>query len=280
MTNPALISVILPAHDEAAYIGACLSALLTSEGEISAEVIVIANACSDATADVARGFAPDARARGWRLQLVETATPGKLNALNLGDDAAGGQIHVYLDADVTVSPPLLGQVADALAGKAALYASGSPVISPARSVLTRAYARFWQALPFVAEDTPGFGLFAVNAAGRARWGRFPDIISDDTFVRLSFAPHERIRVPATYRWPMVEGFVPLVRVRRRQDDGVREIARNYPVLLRNAGARSPGAGRLAVRALRDPLGFAAYAAVKLAVMAPFARSNSRWVRGR
>ncbi len=32
-------------------------------------------------------------------------------------------------------------------------------------------------------------------------------------------------MPARYDWPMIEGFAPLVRVRRRQDAGVAEVAR-------------------------------------------------------
>lgn len=83
---------------------------------------------------------------------------------------------------------------DALASTpAARYASGTPRVSPAKSWVTRAYARFWQQLPFASSDAPDFGVFAVKAAGRARWGRFPDIISNDTYVRLLFAPRERGR---------------------------------------------------------------------------------------
>uniref|UniRef100_A0AAN0MD34 Uncharacterized protein n=1 Tax=Yoonia rhodophyticola TaxID=3137370 RepID=A0AAN0MD34_9RHOB len=45
---------------------------------------------------------------------------------------------------------------------------------------------------------------------------------------MNFTPAERVEVPATYIWPMVEGFGNLVRVRRRQDIGVAEIAQKYP----------------------------------------------------
>ncbi len=69
------------------------------------------------------------------------------------------------------------------------------MIPPARSALTRAYARFWQRLPFNRTVAPGYGLYAVNAAGRARWEAFPAIISDDTFVRLQFTPENGCRLP-------------------------------------------------------------------------------------
>lgn len=280
VTRP-LLSVIVPAHNEACYIGDCIAALLASERtSYEAEIIVVANACSDRTVEIAVRHAAAAAARGWRFAVIDSPQPGKLAALNRGDAAARGGLRVYLDADVRVSPALLGQIATALDTAEPRYATGTPHVAAARTPLTRAYARFWQRLPFVAHGAPGFGLFAVNAAGRNRWGSFPDIISDDTFVRLSFAPEERLRLPAEYSWPMVEGFTNLVRVRRRQDDGVFEIGRRFPHLLVNDGTPGLGAAGLLRCALRDPAGFAAYAAVKLVVRTPFARSRQHWVRGR
>ncbi|NCO87453.1 MAG: glycosyltransferase [Rhodobacterales bacterium] len=273
------LSVILPAHDEAAYLGDCLDALLASEGALL-DIVVVANACGDATADVARGFARKVAQRGWRLQVIETPVAGKLNALNLGDQTAASPCRAYLDADVIVTPRLMGQIAGALAGPAPCYASGTPQISPAESGITRAYARFWSTLPFVTQGAPGFGLFAVNAAGRARWGLWPDIISDDTFARLHFTPEERVQVQAPYRWPMVEGFAPLVRVRRRQNAGVQEISRAYPALLSRDTKQPLGLRGLARRVAHDPLGFAVYGAVALAVKTPLFASKSRWARGR
>jgi hypothetical protein len=143
--------------------------------------------------------------------------------------------------------------------------------------VTRAYARFWQRLPFAQSNAPGYGLFAVNAAGRARWGDFPGIISDDTFVRLQFDPAERLQVAARYDWPMIEGFAALSRVRRRQDAGVAEIDRLYPGLLAREAKPQLRAGQLLGLCLHDPLGFASYAAVSLAVRL---RRGQGWSRGR
>ncbi len=243
-----------------------------------AEAVVVANGCTDDTADRARDMRALAEARGWRLTVIERATGGKPAALNAGDEAATGELRAYLDADVQVAPTLMAQLVLALAEPAPLYATGSPVIPRAASRVTRAYARFWQRLPFAAGEAPGMGLFAVNAAGRARWGVFPAIISDDTFVRLQFTPAERVQVPATYLWPMIEGFAALVRVRRRQDAGVAEIARLYPALVDREGKTRLGPWGLILLALREPVGFAVYAAVSLAVRR--SRGQTGWVRGR
>ncbi len=271
-----MLSVIIPASNEAGYIGACLQAVFASP-PIGAEVIVVANGCRDATAEVARSFAAHAQAAGWALHVLDLAQGGKPNALNQGDAAASHPMRVYLDADVVVSPELLGQIAQALSVDAPRYVAATPQIPPARSAVTRAYARFWQKLPFAQSHAGGYGLFSVNAAGRARWGAFPDIISDDTFVRLQFLPQERLQVPAQYDWPMIEGFAALTRVRRRQNLGTAEIARLYPDLMPRE-AKPPLPPQRVVRLmLADPLGFATYAVVSLAVKA---RKTQGWARGR
>ena len=273
-----MLSVILPASNEEAYIGPCLTALFASHPVPGgAEVVVVANGCRDATATRARAMAGAAKAAGWGFQLLEQAEGGKPGALNAGDGAANGTMRAYLDADVIVSPPVMAQLATALELDRPRYAGATPRIPPADSALTRAYARFWQRLPFAQSIAPGFGLFAVNAKGRTRWRDFPALISDDTFVRLQFAPEERVQVSGLYDWPMVEGFAALTRVRRRQDAGVAEIARLYPGLMQREGKAPLGAGRLTRLAAQDPVGFAAYAAVSLAVKAG---KTTGWTRGR
>ncbi|KGM86317.1 Glycosyltransferase involved in cell wall biogenesis [Roseovarius mucosus DSM 17069] len=271
------LSVIIPAHNEAGMIGECLHALFASDPVAGgAEVIVVANGCQDTT--VAEAEACRAEARDWTLTVLDLPQGGKPGALNAGEAAAQGAVLAYLDADVLVSPPLLRQINEVLDRAKPGYASGQVVIPAPRSAFSRLYAGFYRQVPFFHHGVPGCGLFAMNREGRARWGHWPGIISDDTFARLNFAPQERHAVPARYDWPIVEGFGALVRVRRRQDAGVAEIARHYPALLTNDDARPSGAGWVLRAALRAPLGFLAYIAVALAVRAR--RGGADWTRGR
>lgn len=273
------VSVIIPANDEGAYIGRCLQALLESEDlpDHAVEILVVPNGCTDATAEESRLFTQAARGRGWQFQVIELAEGNKIAALNAADAHASGDIRIYLDADVTVSPTLLHQLARALSAEAPRYASGTAQVVLPTSPLVRAYAGFWQRLPFFNSTAPGFGVYAVNAAGRARWGRFPPVISDDTFVRLSFAPDERVQVAAPYFWPMAEGVSRLIGVRRRQDRGVAEIRSGFPQLLTNDDLPRPDMVRLF---RRDPFGFVVYATVALAVRLLPQRAGLRWARGR
>lgn len=275
-----LLSVLIPAHNEEAYLPACLEALLASDmGAGEMEVLVIANGCTDGTAQVARAFQAEADKRGWRLEVLELAQGSKIAAWNAGEAAAKGELLAYLDADVTVSTALMGQIAAALDVPLPRYASGQPRITVEGDWTTRHYTRFWKTTPFLTTGVPGFGLFAMNRAGRARWGAWPQIISDDTFARLHFTPEDRLSVPARYDWPMIEGFRRLVQVRRRQDIGVAEIERLYPQLVRNNDPSGEGLP-LWRRALRDPLGFGVYGLVRATIRLPVLRSSNPWVRGR
>ncbi|WP_068299059.1 glycosyltransferase family 2 protein [Pararhodobacter sp. CCB-MM2] len=272
------LSVIIPACNEGRYIHACLSAILASEGPEGVQVIVAANGCTDDTVALSMTRSAVFEDRGWRLDVLDLPALGKMGALDAGDAVAQFPTRVYVDADVVVSPPLLAQLAQALATEAPRYASGTPVVT-AIGWSSKAFARLWVKLPFVTEGVPGFGVYAVNGAGRARWGTFPQIISDDTYVRVQFAPEERVKVPATYDWPLVEGFDRLVRVRRRQDQGVVELHEIIPAQMANEGKDAPSRGWLLRQAVADPVAFGVYAAVKLAVKAGWGRQTG-WVRGR
>jgi glycosyltransferase involved in cell wall biosynthesis len=273
-------SVIIAANNEEDYIGACLDALLAQETPAGVlDVIVVANACTDRTEDIVEDAVALFRERGWELRCLHRLAPGKVGALNVGDAAAKGVLRAYLDADVICSPALLGQLRKALAESRPLYATGTLRVMPARSWITRHYARFWQQLPFVKSGAVGVGLFAVNAAGRQRWNVFPDIISDDTFVRLHFPPTDRIEVDAAYNWPMIEGWIGLVKVRRRQDAGVREIYVSYPYLKENEAKTRLGLWGMVRLAVRYPTSFAVYALIQLIVKARQG-SSSTWTRGR
>ena len=273
------ISVIVPASNEAGYLGECLRALLKADWPHPSplDVIVVENGSTDDTAAIARAFAHDFDARNWRYRVIEHPEGNKAAALNAGDRAALAPARVYLDADVTVSPRLLTQIAEALAVPDARFVSGTLIITAPDDPVSRAYARVWARVPFMAGGVPGCGLFAVNAEGRARWDAFPDLISDDTFVRLHFTPAERQAVSAPYDWPVVRGLRNLIRVRARQNRGVAEIRAHHPELFRSDDHRPFPLGRKLALAWRDPLGFAVY--VGVAVAARLA-GDTGWSRGR
>lgn len=279
-TTLPVISILIAARNEEAYIGTCLQSLLAQIFPLAGgfEVIVAANACTDATVEKALGFARSFADLGHRLKVLNLAEGGKLGALAAAEAAAEGRVLAYLDADVTCDPTLLAEIVGVLDHEVPLYATGTLHVAKAATAITRIYARIWVRLPFVQGGAVGAGFFAMNRAGRARWDAWPRIISDDTFARLNFLPAERIEVSARYHWPMVEGFGNLVRVRRRQDAGVAEIARLYPGLLKNEAKAPITKAILARLAMTDPLGLAVYLSVHVAVR--LRRKTGEWTRGR
>ncbi|MEO0771794.1 MAG: glycosyltransferase [Pseudomonadota bacterium] len=278
------VSIILPANNEAGYIGPCLQAVRGQQmGALRGQVIVAANACTDTTVEEAEALRSGLEDAGWRLRVLDLPGPGKVAALNEADRLAAGDVLIYLDADVVMEPGMIAALYAVLSSDAPRYASGQLRVARAASWVTRRFGAVWQRLPFMTTNVQGAGLFAVNRAGRARWGVFPDIIADDAYVRLLFAPDERVQVSPGYSWPLVEGFARLVKVRRRQDAGVRELAARYPGIMVNE-SKPPMRLRDHLALLtRVPVSYVVYVSVMIAVKLGPRGSEGRsegWTRGR
>jgi hypothetical protein len=219
-------SVVVPAHDEAAVIGRCLEALLSDAEPGELEVVVVCNGCRDATAERARAF-------GARVRVLETPRASKSEALNAGDAAASAFPRIYLDADVELATASARALAAALAGPEARVAAPRPEVRlEGASWPVRAFYAVWTRTPYYREGGIGAGAYALSAAGRRRFERFPDLISDDGFVRALFAREERCQVaaPSVVRPPRrLRG---LVRAKTRSRLGVYELARRFPELAR------------------------------------------------
>ncbi|MEM8561231.1 MAG: glycosyltransferase [Pseudomonadota bacterium] len=278
--TPAL-SVIIPANNEAGYIEPCLKALIAQdwpgEGQ-RGEIIVAANGCIDDTVGLAQECTEAAADAGWDLIVLDIAEGNKSNALNRADASARGDMRVYLDADVICDVDLIGALYQVLDRPKPAYASGTMRVAPGKSWITRHYREIWTRLPFMTHGVQGAGLFSVNASGRTRWASFPPIIADDTYARVSFAPHERHSVAPTFLWPLPEGWTNLVKARRRQDAGTVEMHEKYPAMMVNETKPAISTGEVLRLGAKYPVSFAVYAAVKLAVRV---NGHSRaWTRGR
>ncbi|HXV58053.1 MAG TPA: glycosyltransferase family 2 protein [Gaiellaceae bacterium] len=99
------VSVIVPARNEAATIGACVSSILEQEVEGGLEVIVADGMSTDGTAELAR------RAGAEVIPNPSRVTPA---ALNRGLEAARGKIVVRFDAHSEMPPGYVGRVVAAL----------------------------------------------------------------------------------------------------------------------------------------------------------------------
>lgn len=101
------VSVLVPARDEAARIGPCITALLASEGLPELEVLVLDDGSRDGTADVVRRCAagdPRVRVIDGGDAPVPDGWLGKTWACARLAQAASGSLLVFVDADVVVAP--------------------------------------------------------------------------------------------------------------------------------------------------------------------------------
>jgi glycosyltransferase involved in cell wall biosynthesis len=194
MSETAPISVVIAAHNEAAVLGRCLEALLAHACPGELDIVVAANGCTDATAEVA--------ARRPGVRVIELPAPGKAAALNAGDQFAVGYPRVYLDADIVLPLSSLRAMRAALADADAadgrvLAAAPRRYVDARRSpVVVRAYYAISSRLPAFTGALFGRGAIMLSAAGRARFGQFPNVLADDLFLDSLFAAQEKIQVDA------------------------------------------------------------------------------------
>lgn len=227
-----MTSVVIAAHNEAAVLGRCLDRLLADADPGEFDVTVVANGCTDATAQVARSR-PGVR-------VVDLPEPGKGAALNAGDAVAIGFPRVYLDADITLSTDALRALRNSLEGQ---RSSGVLAVAPRRQLdldhaptVVRAYYAINSQLPAYRNTLFGRGCVVLSTPGRARFDRFPDVVADDLFLDSLFDPEEKReidRVATTVVTP------------RRTTDLVRRLVR---VRRGNAQLRAAPGTRAAARA--------------------------------
>jgi glycosyltransferase involved in cell wall biosynthesis len=267
------VSVVIPAHDEAAVIQRCLDTLLADARAGEVEVVVVCNGCRDDTAARARAASPDAT-------VIELPVASKSAALNAGDSCAGRFPRIYLDADVELSTDALRATAGALTEPGTLCAAPVPHFElRGRPGVVRRYDEVWQQMPYVTDDMVGTGVYGLSAAGRARFGTFPALTADDQFVLQHFERGERRAVAEaqfTVHTPMtLRG---LLAIRRRAYRGTTELDRANVTQHSAAG----GAGRRLSALARDPrnaLNVACYVLVSVyAKIAARLARDTQWER--
>lgn len=181
-------SIIIPAHNEGTVIGKCLRSILDDRSGTDLEIIVVCNGCKDDTAEQVRSIDSS-------ITVIETEIASKANALNLGDKAATSFPRLYVDADIIFLPGTTRAIIEALQGDALAVSPVPRFETSGSSIAVRMYYAAWKSLPFHGESTiGGSGVYAMNEEGRGRFDLFPQIISDDGYVRLLFEPGERRRV--------------------------------------------------------------------------------------
>jgi glycosyltransferase involved in cell wall biosynthesis len=266
-------SVVIPAFDEGQVIERCL-AFTRDLAPGEAEVVVVANGCSDDT--VARA----ARLPG--VQVLDLPAPGKAAALNAGDAAVSHYPRVYLDADVVADATALRAVVRTLSdGHPAVAAPRAHFNLEQRPLLVRLFFSAYQRLSYISKGMVGSGFYALNEEGRARFDVFPTLTADDLFVQRRFGPEEvRVVDDSVFHVEVPHTLRDLVKVRTRIAHGNAQLAAAglgpYP---RTTVETAHGLGRLIVGDVRMIPAATVYAGVTIVsrLMAR-RRAAARWWR--
>lgn len=260
--------VLVPAHDEAAVLGGLLGDLARQDyPHDRVRVEVVADRCSDATAEVAR-------ANGAVAAERTDGVPGKGPALAWRLAAAPlrpGEALVVLDADNRVPADLLARFDAELSAGAQVLQAYLDVANPDGSVLATASAlTYWAGNRMVqlarrnlgwSADLGGTGMCLSPEALEAVGG-IGGSLTEDTELTVTLA-----LAGITVTWlhdvrvrdEKPESVSVAVRQRARWVQGKRAVARRWagPLLRHALTARSPGSADLALRLVQPGRSFLA-----------------------
>jgi glycosyltransferase involved in cell wall biosynthesis len=116
------LSFVVPAYNEEAYLGACLESLLeqTRGMEESTEIIVVDNASTDRTSEVALRYP--------RVRVVHEPRKGLTAARQAGFAASSGELIANVDADSRLTPGWVQQVLATFAAEPEIVSLSGPLV--------------------------------------------------------------------------------------------------------------------------------------------------------
>lgn len=135
VTDP--VSVVVPAYNERATIGPAVRSLALS-AHAGVEVIVVDDASTDGTADVANGLGLD------NVRVVRVPPGGKATALNTGVALARHDLLVMVDADTVVETDSIHRLVQPFADPRVGAVAGNVKVGNRRGILAR-----WQHIEYV-----------------------------------------------------------------------------------------------------------------------------------
>ena len=168
------VSVVIPAYNEERYLGRCLEALRAQSYPASQfEIIVVDNASTDATAEIARRF---------KTRIVREPHKGVARARQTGFEAARGEVIASTDADTQVPPYWLARIVGHFQANPALGGVYGPVYwydgRPHEKIIMR-YPVTW-------------ALMISNQVGRTLWVGSNFAVRRDLFWQVGGFDIERL----------------------------------------------------------------------------------------
>jgi 1,2-diacylglycerol 3-beta-glucosyltransferase len=244
------IAVLVPAHDEEALVGRCVATLVGQTYPFALRrVVVVADNCTDATAQVAAAAGAEVWVR------TDDAARGKGHALRWAMDRLLSEADPpdavgVVDADSVADPRLLVELEASLGRASAVQAEY--LVLPGESARTRLVATAFllfhrvrlggRARLGMPAALVGNGmLFSRHLLERHPWNAFTAVEDLEYTIQLRLAGVRPAYVPAArVRGPMAGGYRAAGQQRARWEGGRLHAMRTWlPVLLRRS-LRDPG----------------------------------------
>ena len=217
------VSIIIPAHNEAAVIDQTLASIL-SNGEDwrpTWRIIVAANGCTDDTVSIIQ--------ENWPyVTVLDLPEPSKVNALKAAMADIKDGVVVVLDADITVSlRALQALVAPLMSGhdsNGAIAAVGRfQPNTTASDWCVRLFYQAWALHPYFDGGKFG-GCYALGQAAHELLRTMPSVINDDEYVARQVSALGAVAsTNCTFSTLAPRTVRELIRVRSRIQRGNREL---------------------------------------------------------
>ena len=165
MSSKPFVSVVVPVYNEEYLLPGCLEALQKQDYDGPYEVVVVDNACTDRSPEIAR-------AMGFRV--VSEPRKGVVNALRAGFAATRGEIVACTDGDTRVPPNWLSRLVADMTSRPDVVAAGGLYL-------------FHDGSRWLRLAAPALNLFIwhLNGANLAIWRRAYEAMGD-AFPRVGF----------------------------------------------------------------------------------------------
>ena len=167
------ISLVIPAYNEEKYLGSCLKSV-AEHGALFHEVIVIDNASTDRTREIAASFA--------NVRVVSEPEKGLTKARARGLSEAGGDIIAYIDADTHLPPGWTKKLLSTFdKNSAAVCVSGPYIYENVSWAMKTGVWIYWHVFAYATYSLTGYmavgGNFAAKKSALLEIGGFDTTIS-------------------------------------------------------------------------------------------------------
>jgi len=185
-----MVSIIIPAHNEATGISKTLACFLRDKTLTNADVFVVCNGCTDDTVVNAKEFAhqriEELTKRNISLNVIEIEKASKIAALNKGLSYVETCPVILLDADILITGHDLIALASHLLENDLFAASPKVKFDWKHSnFLAQCYYRISSSSTYNKAHRLS-NVIALSESGIKRISQLPEVIADDEYIRRQF----------------------------------------------------------------------------------------------